>query len=175
MNVSVIIENIATVKSDALITAINSSGMWFGGIDGVIYNIAGNYFHNRLAHAIDKGLGEGEAFLAKGVPTSPTRGFNDVIFVIDNLQKKLHEIVLAGLNEAEKNQLASVTLPTLRMGVMLGVVEKTEEEAIEEMAMAIRLFKSSNPAYVKNITFVVYSNQNILRKLTTSLGLIIKG
>jgi len=106
-----------------LITAINSSGMWFGGIDGVI-------------------------------------------FIIDNLKKKLHEIVLAGLQEAEKNQLSSVTLPTLRMGVMLGVVEKTEEEAIEEMAMAIHLFKGNNPAYVKNITFVVYSNQNILRKLT---------
>jgi O-acetyl-ADP-ribose deacetylase (regulator of RNase III) len=39
---SVISGDIAQVKSDAIITAINSGGAWFGGIDRVINNVAGN-------------------------------------------------------------------------------------------------------------------------------------
>jgi len=39
--------DVASVRADALITAISSSGMWFGGIDRAIQRVAGSMFHTQ--------------------------------------------------------------------------------------------------------------------------------
>lgn len=166
MKTNVISGNLATITADGLITAVNSGGMWFGGIDRVIQSVAGGLFHNQLSQ---KELADSEAHFITGNNTNKG-AFKNVVFVIDDLKLKLHRIVLAGLKEAEKNQLSTVSLPTIRMGVMLGVVEKTQEEALEEMARAIRLFKASNPSFVKTITFVVYQNQELETQLKKVLA-----
>ncbi len=148
--------DIAQVPADALITAINSGGMWAGGIDGVIARNAGKSFHAQAAAAMP--LQHGQVVVAKG--NGENRGaFKNVVFVIDDLRGRLSDIVYNGLVGASKAGYASVTLPTIRMGVMLGVVEKSTAEAVNEMVDAVRRFNVDNPqTSIKTITFVVYND-----------------
>lgn len=164
LNVKVISGDISTVPSGALITAINGSGLWFGGIDNVIVRTSGNQFHQDLSNQMDQ-FQEGKSFFIR-CQFQPQNSFQNVIFVIDNLIKKLHEIILSGLMEAEKQELSSVTLPTIRMGVMLGVVEKSEDEVLDEVILALEMFNDSQPVHVKEITFVIYSNPEFRTKLS---------
>lgn len=168
MKVNIVSGDISALRSEAIITAINYSPLfWCGMVDGVIIRLAGKVFHIQLMNNLED-LSDGQAFLAKGLEDSELN-FSNVIFVIDELNYSLHEIILAGLQEAEKNHLKTVSIPAIRMGVMLGEVEKTEEEVIEQMAMAIKLFLSSNPVFVKEINFVIYNNQEFMEKLDSGL------
>jgi len=163
--INVVSGDIARVKADALITAINSGGMWFGGIDGVIQRAAGNLFHQQAAKAA---LVDGKAVVARGNNNSVAH-FKNVVFVVDDLQRPLHEIVLAGLSAADDAGFATVSLPTIRMGVILGVVEKTPQEAVGEMAQGVSMFLAKNPKAVKDITFVVYNDAELERLLANTL------
>jgi O-acetyl-ADP-ribose deacetylase (regulator of RNase III) len=169
MKIKVESGDITTKKGDSLITAINSSGMWFGGIDGAIRRSKGNYFHQALAEKSNvNGLPDGKPFFIHGTserPALPHKSFENVIFVIDDLKKKLHEIILSGLQKAEDMEQETVLLPTVRMGVMLGVVEKSEDEALDEMKKGVELFEKTNPFHVKEVTFVVYGNPELQKKL----------
>ena len=157
--------DITSKKGDCLITAINSGGMWFGGIDGAIRRSKGNIFHHTLAEKGD--LTDGKAFFIPG--TSDPKSFENVIFVIDDLKLKLHEIIFNGLQKAENMEQETVLLPTLRMGVMLGVIEKSEDEALDEMKKGIDLFKKTNPFHVKEVIFSVYDNPELQLKLEEKL------
>lgn len=166
-SVSVVSGDIARVKADALITAINSGGMWFGGIDGVINRVAGNLFHRQAAKAMP--LTDGQTVVAKSNGHAHNGAFTNVVFVVDDLKRSIVEIVYAGLEAADKAGFASVTLPTIRMGVMLGVVEKSAEEAVVGMGVAVRNFLKKNPTSVKTITFVVYNDQRVQSLLQDNL------
>ena len=97
--------------------------------------------------------------------------FVNVVFVVDDLQRPLHEIVYNGLKAASDAGFKSVSLPTIRMGVMLGVVEKSTEEAVEEMAKGVTKFIAENVnTSLKNITFVVHNDKMIQSLLETALG-----
>lgn len=152
--ISVISGDIAQVKTDALITAINSDGMWFGGIDGVIQRAAGNLFHTQAAAAP---LTHGKTVVARG-NKSNSGSFSNVVFVVDDLTGKLRDIVYNGLKAAREAGFASVSLPTIRMGVMLGAVEKSKREAVNEMARGVYQFLTEYPNGL-DITFVVYQDQ----------------
>jgi len=156
LEIKVVSGDIAQVKADALITAINMSGMWWGGIDDVIQRVAGNLFHNQAARKMP--LTEGQVVIAYG---SINKGlFTNVVFVVDELSKPLRRVVYAGLKAANEAGFKSVSLPTIRMGVMLGKVEKTKEKAVAEMVAGVELFKANrgNNASLEEITFVVYNN-----------------
>ena len=150
--------DISRVGADALITAINSGGMWFGGIDGVISRAAGNVFHSQASKAIP--LSDGQTVVAKGEGHVLKRAFKNVVFVVDDLQRPLREIVYNGLKAASDAGFAKVSLPTIRMGVMLGAVEKSVDQAVSEMASGVRKFMADHPkTTVEDITFVVYNDQ----------------
>lgn len=119
--VSVVSGDVARVKADALITAINSGGMWFGGIDGVI---------NRCP---------------------------------------LHQVIYDGLKAASDAGFKSVSLPTIRMGVMLGVVEKSADEAVAEMVKGVKKFLVLEGHSLQNITFVVYNDKKVQSLLQDNL------
>jgi len=149
--------DIARFPADALITAINSGGMWAGGIDGVIVRNAGDSFHKQAAAAMP--LSHGQVVIAKGNGGNRA-AFKDVVFVVDDLQGRLSDIVYNGLVGASKAGYTAVALPTIRMGVMLGVVEKSTEEAVNEMVDAVRRFNADNPqTSIETITFVVYNDK----------------
>ena len=156
-SVSVVAGDITRVDADALITAINSSGMWFGGIDGVIQRAAGNLFHSQAAEAMP--LKDGGTVVAKSGSRLVKGEFENVVFVVDDLKLPLRDIVFNGLKAASEAGFHSVSLPTIRMGVMLGQVERTPEEAVGEMVEGVKKFFALPKTSLAHITFVVYNDE----------------
>ena len=154
MTVQVIAGDIAKIPAEAIITAINSDGAWCQGIDGVLKRAAGDHFHARASAAMP--LEDGMTVVARGVNT--TLPFQNVVFVIDDLKQPLGNIIFLGLKAARDAGFKAVTLPTIRMGVMLGVVEKTKQEAVDRMADGIERFVLQEGGQL-DITFVVYSDK----------------
>ena len=154
MTVQVIAGDIAKIPSHAIITAINSDGAWYGGIDGVLKRAAGDHFHARASAAMP--LEDGMTVVAPGgnVTSLP---FRNVVFVIDDLKQPLGNIIFLGVQAAQAAGFKTVTLPTIRMGVMSGVVEKTKQEAVDRMADGIERFVLQGGQL--DITFVVYSDK----------------
>lgn len=160
MKVGVVSGDISRVPADAIITAINSSGMWYGGIDGVIKRAAGESFHSQAAAM--GSLAHGQTIVAKGRPANKA-AFRNVVFVVDDLRGKLREIVFSGLAAAHDAGFGSVSLPTIRMGVMLGVVEKNATEAVAEMMHGIGNFREKYPnTGLQEITIVVFNDPDLL-------------
>ncbi len=160
--------DIARVGADALITAINSGGKWLGGIDGVIKRAAGNLFHAQAGKAMP--LSDGQTVIAQGDGHVLKGAFKNVVFVVDNLQRPLREVVYLGLKAASDAGFAKVSLPTIRMGLMLGAVEKTIDEAVSEMACGVRKFLAEHPkTSVQDITFVVYDDDRTQSLLESAL------
>jgi len=119
--------DIARVPADALITAINSGGVWFGGIDAVIQRNAGSHFHEQALKAMP--LRHGQTVIASG-SDEQRDAFKNVVFVVDDLKGPLSDTIYAGLKAASDAGFTSVTLPTIRMGLALGRVEKSVDEAV---------------------------------------------
>lgn len=163
-NVQYVKGDISKISADALITAINSGGMWFGGIDGVIQRCAGDLFHAQAEMAMP--LKHGQTLVARS-NGRPHKGlFANVIFVVDDLKGKLRDIIFRGLKTAADAGFATVTLPTIRMGVMLGVVEKSPLEAAIEIVQGIKMFVNQYPSSsLRSITLVVYNDPNAVRLL----------
>ena len=149
--------DIAQIQADVLITAINSQGIWSGGIDNVIYQVAGNFFHS---YALKKmPLKDGQTILALGKGYKHSGLFSNVIFVVDDLKKPLHEIIYAGLKTCSDAGFKTVLIPTIRMGVMLGVVEKNKHSTITRLHQGVWNFFAMNKDHnLEKITFVVYND-----------------
>lgn len=160
LQVQVLSGDVTKIKSDALITAINSGGAWFGGIDGVIQRVAGDLFHKQAKQAMP--LTDGQAVVALRGNSAHRGDFTNIVFVVDDLERPLSQIIYAGLKAAMDAGFSTVTLPTIRMGVMFGAVEKTQGETVEEMFLAVKRFQQnySISASVKVISFVVYNDPN---------------
>src|SRR3989338_1465200 len=148
MKTKVLPGDLTQTSSDAIITAINSGGMWFGGIDGAIQLVAGNLFHAQAQKALP--LEHGNTVVAKANGTKHKGKFSNVVFVIDDLKGPLREIVRNGLAAAAKAGFKSVSLPTIRMGVMLGAVEKTPEQTVDEMVAGVQAFLQTAPPPRRN-------------------------
>lgn len=162
--------DITQMPADALITAINSGGSWFGGIDGAIQRVAGNMYHSQAAQAAP--LRDLQTIVVKG--TSHKGKFRDVIFVVDDLESPLNEVVYAGLGAASYQEYRSILVPTIRMGVMAGAREKTPQETIGKMALGVRDFldKYADTTTLEDIKFVVYNNPILAESMSSVLGKI---
>jgi O-acetyl-ADP-ribose deacetylase (regulator of RNase III) len=152
--VNVVDGDITQIQADALITAINSSGMWFGGVDGAIQRSSGFMFHSQAQTAMP--LSDGQVVYA------PERGshngkFDAVLFIVDELQKPLYDLVTLALEAAVNHELMSVNIPTIRTGVMAGVHEP-RSQALSDLARAINDFVEKNHK-LDDINIVVYSNE----------------
>lgn len=151
-----------------IITLINSEGMWFGGVDSAIMRAAGNMYHEQAA-AVHP-LHDGKTVVAR--KTAAHHGsFRDVVFVVDDLQQPLSNLVFIGLQAAEEAGLDTVNLPAMRTGVMLGVKEKTLDETAREMAKGIHQFIAIRQGTVRTINIVVYNDAAVAETLKKALGL----
>lgn len=167
--ISVVSGDIGQQKAHALITAINPGGAWFGGIDGVIQRLAGTHFHKQAAAAMP--LFHEKTVVAKGGGCLHGGKFQNVVFVIDSLEGPLRNIVRNGLRAAAEAGFKIVTLPTIRMGVMLGEVERTPQEAVTEIALGVKAYMEQYPSCpIDEIIFVVYNNPQLEALLTKTLA-----
>jgi O-acetyl-ADP-ribose deacetylase (regulator of RNase III) len=165
ITVRVLSGDIAKVEADALITGINSGGMWFGGIDRVIQREAGDHFHQQ---ARAQTLEDGRAIVARGPHTSDA-SFKNVVFVVDDLSKPLHQIIHAGLTAANDAGFSKVSLPTMRMGVMRSATGQTQAETTRDMVQGIREFIQATPQpNLREISIVVYNDPHTAELLRTA-------
>lgn len=167
---------------DAIITPINSGGLWMGGVDTAIQRVAGGMqFHDQATAKLEaSGLTEGEALHASQ-KTDHKGGFKDVVFVVDDLGKPIRDVVYAGLMKAEEAGMKSVAIPaTMRMGAMKGLRERTGTEVADEIAKGVEKFLASNPQNVKELQFIVYNGpgsdasdgREVTNRLTANLDRI---
>jgi O-acetyl-ADP-ribose deacetylase len=156
--------DIAEIPVDALITAVNSGGMWYGGIDGVIERAAGNQFHRQAAAKMP--LEHGQTVVARA--TSAHRGkWRDVVFVVDDLQGPLGSIVERALTAASTAGYETVSLPAIRTGVMLGVVEKTAAQAVQELLAGVQRFADREETCIREVHFCVFRDPNVFKLLSS--------
>lgn len=153
VNVSVVAEDITRVEADGLITAINSNGRWYSGIDKEIQRLARRHFHGQAFAKMP--LHDGQTIVAYGYGHCGNRAFKHVVFVVDDLKRPVEDVVFAALKAADEAGLASVTLPAFRMGDTFGIVEKTEYDVVAGMRSAVKKFKESDPKHIKIITLVI--------------------
>lgn len=146
------------VPVGAIATLINSEGAWYGGLDGAILRVAGNQYH-ATAYAVlnTTGLQDGQVVIAE--QKAPHNGsFKDVVFVVDDLISPLGDLVFTVLCRANDQGYASVALPLMRTGVMLGVVEPDVAAVVEQMKAGIDRFRITAPTSRMGIYVVVYGD-----------------
>jgi O-acetyl-ADP-ribose deacetylase (regulator of RNase III) len=162
--------DITRVPADAIMTAINSYGNWFGGIDYAIQKIAGDMYHAQATAEMP--LKDGQVVIAKGNKSKHRGNFNDVVFVVDSLKQSLDKIIYKGLNASNKQGYQSIALPAIRTGVAAGFVEKTSEEAINKMGEGIARFMTNNSKSIKleNIQFVIHNDKEMQRLMEDRLA-----
>ncbi len=139
----------------AIITAINSSGMWFGGIDNAIQRASGSIFHSQAASMV---LVDGMVVATSGGPAGDGK-FSNVVFIVDDLRQPLSDLVFEGLAKADQVGMKTVALPTIRTGIQAGVVEPTVEAALQAMVEGIRRFTTEGAESITEITIVVYNDR----------------
>lgn len=84
----------------------------------------------------------------------------------------MNEVIYTGLEAASNEGYKEILVPTIRMGVMAGMVEKTEKETIEKTALGLNNFlnKYSQQTKLQEINFVVYHNSELAKKLNHELA-----
>lgn len=163
ITMAVISGDITRVDSDAIITAINSKGLWFGGIDEAIYRVAGDFYHKQVSNEKLMDLG---VVVARGSHNNHKGKFDNAVFVVDDLKSELCTIIARGLECADVAGFKKVAIPAIRTGVMLGVVEISLEQVVDEYMLGIRMYvnrkisKGQIPG-IQTITFVTYNNPRL--------------
>lgn len=155
--------DITKIDSDAIITAINSGRLWFGGIDGAIQRVAGNIYHNQ---AMNEELINLKVIVARGDHNNHKGKFDNVVFVVDDLKSELRGVIARGLEEADAAGFKKVTIPAIRTGVMLGAVEKSLEQVVDEYMKGIKRYVGRKRAKgqvpgIQAIAFVTYNNPEL--------------
>lgn len=157
-SVTILPGDITVVPADALITLITSGGDWRGRVDGAIMRKAGQQFHQIVAQRMPTPVRQGDIIFADGSHIQHHGAFRHVIFVIDDLQLPLKDLVKAGLEGAFAHALQSVSLPMMRTGVMAGIVEKTPEDVAFQMSEAIKEVAAAHPSQPMEVKIVIYAD-----------------
>ncbi|MBZ4683610.1 MAG: hypothetical protein PWP46_1939 [Fusobacteriaceae bacterium] len=157
-------KDVCEVESDALITAVDSKGIWCGQVDMAIRKNVGDYYHQALLGHIRQKTGaslfdDGQVILVEkdeGMKTA----FNNIIFVIDDLTKPLSEIVYNGLVKANEEEYKIVSMSSIRAGESFGKKEKTFEEMAKEVFKGIRKFlNETDEIKINRLLILTYDNE----------------
>lgn len=154
MNYRAIQGDIQHIPADALITAINPYGNWWGGIDGVIQRCAGDQFHDQAREAMP--LEDGQTVVARQREPH-LGGWHDVVFIVDALQLPLDQLVERALRAAEQAGYMNIVMPAIRTGLTLECVEGSAEEAVTLLRRGIlRHLDRISPQ--QQVTVVIYND-----------------
>ncbi|MBP9820123.1 macro domain-containing protein [Candidatus Woesebacteria bacterium] len=151
------------VPVDCLISSINSEGLWFGGVDEAIRRVAGDQFHSQALQMLRQyGLYDGQV-LPLPQKQQHRGSFHCVLFVVDDLQQPLKELVFNALKKAEACGFRSVALPMMRTGVAAGIVERTQIEVVQAVKIALLQFLIDYPYSNMQINVVAYGIPSAIR------------
>lgn len=151
---------------DAIIVLLNLKRNKVEGVHEEIIKIAGQQYHNQAIEFLTQNTkaSDYQTIIAKG-REEHGGSFRNVIFVIDNLDTSLDQILLSALEQAEKEGYRTVALNLLRLGEKLGSYEQTVTGSIlgihEGVNKFRRKFKTSN----MNIYIVVSRNPSAMKIL----------
>jgi O-acetyl-ADP-ribose deacetylase (regulator of RNase III) len=148
--------DITQIEADALIMAANTLGYHGGAIDQAVQRVSGGVFFDQIKWNPE--LADGQIIYVSATYEHGGQ-FRDVIFMIDNSQQPLSQLVLAALQTAEHLHLAHVSLPAFRTGRMAGYYERTIEATADALVEGIKDFVASEPTYVQRVTVAVYHNR----------------
>lgn len=168
INVAVQDGDITRIPANAILTAINSGGRWFRGINGAISKVAGKHYHNQAGAKMP--FSDLQIIVAKGNKENHNGLFDDIVFVVDDLQSSLDEVIYKGLEASHNEAYERILIPPIRMGVMAGVRE-SPEEAVKKMGEGLERFmkKYSDKTKLQDISFVVYKDGQTQERLTSGL------
>ncbi|MBI5246306.1 MAG: hypothetical protein HY923_03940 [Elusimicrobia bacterium] len=164
VSLQVLTGNIAEAGTKAVMTTVQEKHLCQGGVNSVVAN-ANPCFFQRLQKAPE--LKDGEALLAKGDGKGP---IENVVFVKDQSEKPLSEIVYAGLKEADQNGLESVAVPAMRAGSVFGAVERSYREIALQVREGVERFMAEARTSLKSIALVVYNDDKLARVLNDAFA-----
>lgn len=172
MKINVVDGDITRIPADALITAINSGGMWFGGVDRAIMRVAGDQYHAQLSRRLEEARNEDPAHVSSSAfyvlkAVDHDCRFDDVIFVIDDLDRPIDELVYQGLELALDNACQRVLLPAIRLGVMKDVAG-TPEEKVAGVASALKFWERSA---LEEASVVIYNDLTLSNQFREALSI----
>lgn len=166
MKISVVEGDIAKVPVDALITAVNPTGMWFGAIDGVIERYAGTQYHAQAQQTlIDRPSG---TVCVATKQSSHSGEFDSVLFVVDALDTTLHDVVSVALKEASRAKMKSVSLPFIRFGSMINEGGTATQKAAD-LGRAIMEQAQDPENTIEHVVVVAYRNSALVARLEQAL------
>ncbi len=164
------ITNLQPFRVDALITLVNSKGLWFGGVDGAIKRHSG-FYHDTLAQYMrTQRTFQSQSIFVNGSTQVHMGNFQHVVFVIDDLKMPLESLVFSALKEcSERPFIKTVAMPVFRTGVAAGAYKGyTDEDTMLAMLRGIRLARMRN-MQLPTIYIVVYNNPTQYEFLTQHL------
>jgi len=132
IKVNVVDGDIAATSAHALIAAINPGGMWFGGIDGVISRAAGDQFHGQAAAAL-RADPDVKVVVCKRLSWHYGQ-FVDVVFVIDDLDEPLYDVIHRGLAAANEVGYRLVSIPAIRFGACAVLAAQMPKRSMVSLA-----------------------------------------
>lgn len=160
MKLSVIEGDICkVVRVDAIATLINPQCSWIGGIDLAIKSVAGDMYHRQaLTAAMFRGLRDGQVVIAEGSKRQHKGNFDNVIFVVDDFEKPLNQLVKSILLTARNQNYSSVALPLMRTGEALGIYEPSMRATVTNFLRGIiQYVEGNNPDL--DVYVVVYNDK----------------
>lgn len=143
VNISFFVGDLArTLPSEALIVPINSpDGSSFGDTGRLIQQAAGSFFEDELHRYMqDHYLPDGQTLRVKGGKIRYERKFNDILYIKDELNIPLKDLIYKALTSARHEGYHQVTVPLFRMGVVMSKTKQSEEEDALEMLEGIHHF-----------------------------------
>ena len=123
-------------------------------------SVAGGQYHEQAQALL--GQEDGQVLIAS--TTEPHSGaFEKVVFVVDNMALPLYDILSAGLEAAEEAGLVSVTVPAMRLGVLLNAGGSPESK-LADMVRAVNEFRGKARS-MRLISFVIFRDPDTFEAL----------
>ncbi|MDD5152947.1 MAG: hypothetical protein PHS95_03090 [Candidatus Pacebacteria bacterium] len=150
MNLAYVHEQVQDIEADCILATICSNKHPSGRINCIIRKLAGNYYHEQVEEALTGRpifLKNGDACITRYDNEDPPRsllGPKDVIFVIDDMNLPLRDIVCNGLTHANDSRMyKSIILPIPRIEIALD--EGDKKEIVKEMMRGVKKFRRRRP------------------------------
>lgn len=164
LTLSVVLGDIVQTEADALISAVDHAGPWAGELNVAIVGVAGPMFQTQAS--VEYRFRRPPAVVAKKVSAHQGK-FGDVVFVTDNPDRGLSAVVVSALTAADDSGYRHVSLPPIRMEVVLErgrrvvrALEREVRQAAAEIVSGIYAFATRRPTRsIQKISLVVHTQR----------------